>query len=254
MAKTNFKNHLINCQEKSNCQDSLISQKTTPSFVTGKVLYQEKMLLPKGSVIEIKLVDISRQDVSAITISEQKIVTNGEQIPFNFKLPFNPKDINPRYTYAIQAKIFIDNQLTFINTQSYLVITRDNPTNIDLILTKVPSNQSPLSSFLGEWLLEDLAGKGVIDFLQTTVTLTQDGKIFGNAGCNNYTGTYQITGNKIKISPLASTRKMCTPAVMDQETKFLQVLPSINTIDYNEPFLFMDSPMREKTLKFTQLK
>lgn len=255
MAQISDKNDQINftCQEKSQCKETLITDKNTESFVTGNILYREKVALPKGSIIEIKLVDISRQDVSAITISEEKIVTNGEQIPFNFKLPFNPEKINPRHTYAVQAKIFIDNQLSFINTESYLVITRDNPINIDLLLTKVTSNQNELSSFIGEWLLEDLAGGGVMDYLQTKVTLTEDGKIFGNAGCNNYTGTYQINGNNIKISSLASTRKMCTPAVMNQETNFLQVLESINKIDFNEGFLFMDSPIREKTLKFTSL-
>jgi putative lipoprotein len=256
MAQISDKNDQINftCQEKSQCEDYLVSEKNTESFVTGNILYKEKVALPKGSIIEIKLVDISRQDVSAITISEKKIITNGDQIPFNFKLPFNAKKINPRYTYAIQAKIFIDNQLSFINTESYLVITRNNPINIDLILTKVTSNQNELSSFIGEWLLEDLAGGGVIDYLQTKLTLTEDGKIFGNAGCNNYTGTYKITGNNIKISPLASTRKMCTPTVINQEIKFLQVLQSINKIDFNEGFLFMDSPRREKTLKFTPLQ
>lgn len=146
----------------------------------------------------------------------------------------------------VMAQIIINNET--INTPKY------NFQN-NLISQKVtPSfNSNPLSSFFGEWLLEDLAGGGVTDNLQTTLTLTQDGKIFGNAGCNNYTGTYEITGNKINISPLASTRKFCTPALMNQETKFLQVLQSINTIDYNQPFLFMDSPMRETTLKFTRL-
>ncbi len=49
-------------------------------------------------------------------------------------------------------------------------------------------------------------------------------RISGNAGCNNFTGSYQVTGvDRIRFSQVATTRKMCINS-MDTEEKFLQVL------------------------------
>ena len=64
-----------------------------------------------------------------------------------------------------------------------------------------------------------------------TADFGSDGKLAGSAGCNNYSGGYEIDGDKITIGPLASTKKFCTdPAgVMDQENQFMAALQSAAT-------------------------
>ena len=64
-----------------------------------------------------------------------------------------------------------------------------------------------------------------------TATFNKDGSLTGNAGCNNYNGTYSVSGNQITIGPLASTRKFCnTPeGVMDQESQYLAALGTAAT-------------------------
>lgn len=47
---------------------------------------------------------------------------------------YNEDDINPRNTYSIQARITeSDGRLAFINDTAYDVITRANPTRIDMV-------------------------------------------------------------------------------------------------------------------------
>ncbi|HEV7309331.1 META domain-containing protein [Ensifer sp.] len=77
---------------------------------------------------------------------------------------------------------------------------------------------------VGTWLAEDIGGGGVIDNLQSTLEIREDGTYGGMAGCNHFTGTFSLSGSKITFGPAASTRKMCVPAVMNQEQKFLQAL------------------------------
>ncbi|KOF18966.1 hypothetical protein AC244_13355 [Ensifer adhaerens] len=77
---------------------------------------------------------------------------------------------------------------------------------------------------VGTWLAEDIAGRGVIDNLQSTLEIRDDGTYGGMAGCNHFTGTFSLSGAKITFGPAASTRKMCVPAVMDQEQKFFEAL------------------------------
>jgi len=57
------------------------------------------------------------------------------------------------------------------------------------------------------------------------------GDVEGSAGCNSYGGKYTSTPPKIKIGPLASTRKECPSphGVMTQEQQFLAALESAAT-------------------------
>lgn len=86
------------------------------------------------------------------------------------------------------------------------------------------SNTVAQSSPYGRWLAEDINGGGVIDRLQTTLDLSPDGRASGFGGCNGFRGQAHIDGAKLSFGPLASTRKACTPAVMNQEHKFYQAL------------------------------
>ncbi len=76
----------------------------------------------------------------------------------------------------------------------------------------------------GRWLAEDIGGRGVIDRLQSVIVLDEGGRITGNAGCNAIAGRAEISGDTIRIGPLAVTRKLCTPAIMDQEARLITAL------------------------------
>nr|WP_244563665.1 META domain-containing protein [Ensifer aridi] len=77
---------------------------------------------------------------------------------------------------------------------------------------------------VGTWLAEDIGGRGVIDDLQTTLEIREDGAFGGMAGCNNFTGTFSLSDATISFGSAAATRKMCAPAIMDQQQKFLNAL------------------------------
>ncbi len=95
---------------------------------------------------------------------------------------------------------------------------------IDPASVSTVSAGSVPTELVGQWLAEDINGGGVIDFLQTTLEINDDGTYAGFAGCNSYTGTFGLSGNEIIFSPPGATRKICVPAVMDQEGKFFEVL------------------------------
>jgi heat shock protein HslJ len=59
----------------------------------------------------------------------------------------------------------------------------------------------------------------------------KDGTVSGKSGCNTYNGPYTVTGNQIKIGPLASTMMACSdPAgIMDQEQQYLAALATAAT-------------------------
>lgn len=81
----------------------------------------------------------------------------------------------------------------------------------------------------GRWLAEDIRGGGVIDRLQSVLEIAGDGRISGTGGCNRIMGKARIAGATITLSPLATTRMACSPAVMDQERKFLAALEAVRS-------------------------
>jgi heat shock protein HslJ len=59
-----------------------------------------------------------------------------------------------------------------------------------------------------------------------SLQLEGDGQLSGNAGCNNYVGSYTLYGNTITIGSLGSTLMYCNEtAVRDLETTYLAILP-----------------------------
>jgi heat shock protein HslJ len=69
---------------------------------------------------------------------------------------------------------------------------------------------------------------GVLEGTTLTLDFDKEGNLSGNAGCNNFTGTYQLDGNQLTVGPLASTMMMCEDlqGVMEQEAQYLAALQS----------------------------
>ena len=100
--------------------------------ITGTVFYLPRIALPPNAIIEISLVDVSRADAPAITLASQQIVANGRQVPFPFTLPYDSGQIDPRSSYAVQARITVGGELQFVAKSRFSVITNGSPTKVEV--------------------------------------------------------------------------------------------------------------------------
>jgi putative lipoprotein len=105
--------------------------------VTATVTYRERVALPATASVRVRLLDVSRADAPAAVLAEQAIDTDGRQVPFRFEIPYDPDVIDPRFTYAVQARIENEGKLLFITDSHYPVITRGAPKHVDLLLRAV---------------------------------------------------------------------------------------------------------------------
>jgi heat shock protein HslJ len=103
------------------------------------------------------------------------------------------------------------------------------------------------------WVLEDLAGGGVLDQVQATLTFLEAGKVGGNGSCNRFFGTAEIHGENIKFGPLGATRMACPEPVMSQETKYLRALQGAERFAWKDPYLVIYCKGFEKPLRFTRM-
>jgi putative lipoprotein len=110
---------------------------TDEAMVNGTVAYRERMALPSGAVVEVRLSDVSRQDGTAPVIAETTILTAGHQVPIPFELRYDPRKIDPKRSYAVRATIQSAGRMMFTTSTAYPVITRGNPTQVNLMLERV---------------------------------------------------------------------------------------------------------------------
>jgi heat shock protein HslJ/uncharacterized lipoprotein YbaY len=80
----------------------------------------------------------------------------------------------------------------------------------------------------GEWIVEDIAGAGIVDGSHATLNFGADGELAGSGSCNRYSGSYALTGEVLSVSSkTAMTMMACVPALMEQESRFMQLLSQV---------------------------
>ena len=202
-----------------------------PRSLRGTVSYRERMALPPGAIVEVKLLDVSLADAPSRTIAETRV--SGRRIPAPWTLRFDTRQIEPRHSYALQARITQRGQLLFITTERHSVFT-GGPDNTDIWVQRVAGDDRPPAaapSPIGSWRLASLGGKDVPASINTTLEIAADGKVSGRGGCNGFGGTATIQGRVIRFSRMVSTMMACVSDVMAQERSFLDGLAKVRRWD-----------------------
>lgn len=85
---------------------------------------------------------------------------------------------------------------------------------------------SPTPTLVGSWRLTVLNGANIIPGTEITAIFGDAGNLSGSAGCNSYTGGYQISGDTLSIGGIGTGQQFCAepPGVMDQEQLYITVL------------------------------
>ncbi len=219
--------------------------------VSGTVSYRERLALPPDAVLEVQLADVSKQDVAATIVAETSVAAHGRQVPIPFVLPYDPAMIAVNHTYVVRAAIRSDGDLLFTSASHYPVITRGNPAKVDLLLVLADKPADATENLWGTaWVLEDLAGAGVMDRVQATLVFSEVGAVSGSATCNQFRGTATVTGASITFGLLATTRMTCGEAVMEQETRYLAALKEAERFELKGTFLYIYVVGRPQPLRF----
>jgi heat shock protein HslJ len=140
-----------------------------------------------------------------------------------------------------------------VETGERLVLVISSIKKVKATAQPATAQTVPFSLSGTEWLLEDLGGSGVIDNVQATLTFPEAGRVAGNASCNRFSGPAEISGDSIKLGPLASTRMACPEAVMNQETKYLNSLQAAERFEWKDPHLLVHCKGFDKPLRFTRM-
>ncbi len=90
---------------------------------------------------------------------------------------------------------------------------------------EMPTKPLQVADLIGsQWIAEDIGGGGVIDGSHSTLHFAAPNQVDGDTGCNLFRGPLASEGQTIRLGPLATTRRACAPAMMDQERRYLTAL------------------------------
>jgi putative lipoprotein len=208
--------------------------------ITGTATYRERMALPPGAVLEVELRDVSRADAPADLLGSARVAATG-QVPIRFALRFDPARIDPRAAYAVAARLTFGGRLRFRSDAVHPVLTRGAGTHADILLVRAaPRREGDAAAPMDEggaaaptallgpaWVVEDIAGRGVVDRLRSDITFGADGRAHGSGGCNRFTGGYTLAGPSLRFDAMAQTNMACADAAMDQEARFHAALAQV---------------------------
>lgn len=108
------------------------------SHVTGTASYRERILMPAGSILTVKVLDVSRADAPSETISEASYTLDGRAPPYNFDLRVFMDRVDPQHTYAVRAELRDPSgRLRFTTDQRHEVLTRGAPNTADIVMVGV---------------------------------------------------------------------------------------------------------------------
>ena len=74
----------------------------------------------------------------------------------------------------------------------------------------------------GPWEVVEIDGRAVADPARVTVDFAPEGRLAGMAACNRYFGSYALSGEGLRLSPLGATKMACDPGAMDEERRFME--------------------------------
>ncbi|MFD2883026.1 META domain-containing protein [Pseudomonas lini] len=83
-------------------------------------------------------------------------------------------------------------------------------------------------SYILEWIGE----RPLMDYSHLTITLDEDGRAYGNGGCNHWFAPYTLEGDKLSFGKIGSTRKnVCASVDGAGKKRFLQALENVQRWD-----------------------
>lgn len=206
--------------------------------LSGEVTYVERIALPEGSSLRVKLIDLTAPGTPTRVEAEAPIASPG-QVPLTFTLNFDDRVISSGHQHALVAEISVGLELWFRNAQPHAVepLAPDGPITIvanfvgRLVAPDEPGGEeeeiaAPAPSILDvTWRADTIGGTPVLANVESTLSIASDMRAGGRGGCNSYFAQAEVGSESVRFSAVAATRMAClSQEATAQETAFFAAL------------------------------
>ena len=114
----------------------VVPQAHNKGLLSGTVTYREKMALPPGAQVAVRLWDAT-EPPDVATVGESKFAATS-QVPLPFEVFYDPGLIQQSHTYGVRASISVDGVVWFQSEAPLPVLTQGAPTvGVELLVKRV---------------------------------------------------------------------------------------------------------------------
>ena len=224
--------------------------------VKGQIAYRERIALIPGSHARIRIEDVAIADRKAPVVASRTVDLAERGMPAAFEFDIPRDKLTPHGRYSLRATISgPDDQLLWTTATHHPVHVDRRVNDLGLLMLKrvpsdLPDREAADTPLIGvEWVVEDIASAGIIDFSRVTLNFDPDGRLYGRASCNRYSGTYHTEGDQLSVGRTAVTMQACAPALNNQERRFLDVLQDARGFEIDDTGKLIIRAATGQTLK-----
>jgi heat shock protein HslJ len=110
----------------------------------------------------------------------------------------------------------------------------------------------PLAPLVGtQWVLVDISGAAA-NAAKTTLKFGAASKVSGSGGCNDYNGGVRLQSGTVMFGPIQTTRMACAPPIMQQETRYFDVLVGARGVELDGASLYFLDITNSRTAHFSK--
>jgi uncharacterized lipoprotein YbaY len=110
-----------------------------PPEITGTVTYREAVPFPGGAEVRVTLYESTGPGSEPRFIAEQ-ILYRTQRLPVRFRIPLDPRVVDPKAGYTLVARIESGTKLLFVNPRPVPVLTLGNPSTADIVVSPAPAS------------------------------------------------------------------------------------------------------------------
>ncbi|MCL6283192.1 YbaY family lipoprotein [Ruegeria sp. 2012CJ41-6] len=220
--------------------------------IEGTATYRERIAVPPGAVLQVKLVDISRADTAAVELSAMRYALAG--VPADFTLSYDEALIKDSHSYAVEASILLEEQLLFTSDTVHPVLTRGGTNTVDMVLVKTSRPEQAQALDNSKWQVSEMAGALVTAEKKPEIAFAEDGQFGATGGCNRFVGAAEIGARSIDFPDnMAGTLMACPPEQDAVEQQFLNGLTRTTGYVVNGDLLALTGASGDTVMRLTRI-
>ena len=216
-----------------------VAQAPLVTRVSGQLAYRERIALPPTSRVEVVISNITEGagQEQVVARSVRSLNQAGPPIPFTLDVSRDRLPAGP--LFGLRAFIYGDDGRQMFRTGTPVLVDLGKPVfdTGTVMLRMTPSGGDGAAGVPGihgtRWVV------GQLGAVRTTgprpsFTFALDKTLNGSGGCNQFSGTYTLNGDRLAIDTGAGTLRACEPRLMKQEASFLKMLGEVASAAVDE--------------------
>ena len=104
------------------------------------------------------------------------------------------------------------------------------------------------------WRLADMDGQAALAAPVATLGFPEPGKVSGVGSCNRFSGTVQVSDNRLSFGPLMATKMACAGGASAQEFRYFSALQKVERYEIKDNMLYLHGTGLEQPLTFHRTK